>query len=430
MSSIALPTLVHRASSRLRAVPLPRMRRILMTLYLLAAFGDAAGKALAANPTVNAAVMGLVRGGAAAVEMQDARRPSGNFEIFRASSRHLVDGQDLYAQYPTEQDRFKYSPSFALLFSPLAWIAWPVALFLWSTLNAMTLFIALERLLPPRQAMFAIAALLLELLRAMQNAQSNALVAALMILAFLALEQARSVRAGLLVALGVSIKIFPLAALTFAIPRRRAIRTGAAAVTAGIGVLLLPLLVTSPATLVAQYQSWRGIEASDAHQRWFSIMELLHQWTRLDFPNWPVQLAGVGVLVLPLLARRARWTDDRFRILYLCSVLLFVALFNHQAERASYVIAFTGAAIWYASSGHSGWRTALFALAFLTMPLASTLIPGAWLKLPEVVLYRLAFPTLLIWLAVQRELWNGDRGTRNEERVMSRRDAADVLRDP
>ena len=404
--SALLSTLPSRVAARLRAVPTARMRRILLGLYLLAAFGDAAGKALAANPAVNNALAHLVHG-AEAEEIHDARRPSGNFEIFRASSHHLVNGQDLYAQYPTEQDRFKYSPSFALLFAPLAWIPWPLALFLWSTLNALALFVALERLLPPRAAMLAIGCMLLELLRAMQNAQSNALVAALIILAFLAVERARAGRAGLCVALGVCIKIFPLAALTFAIPVRRAVRTGLAAVAAGVGVLLLPLLVTSPARLVAQYHSWRAIEATDAQQRWFSVMELLHEWTGATIPNWPVQLAGVFLLVLPLAVRRDRWADLRFRVGYLCSVLLFVALFNHQAERASYVIAFTGATIWFAGSVRTRWRSALYGVAMLTMPVASTLIGGAWLKQPEVVLYRLALPTLLIWIAVQGELWGG-----------------------
>lgn len=372
------------------------------------AVADAAGKALAANPGVSDAVMRLVRGDAAA-EMRDARRPSGNFEIFRASSRHLVSGEDLYAQYETEQDKFKYSPSFALLFSPFAWLPWPLALFLWSTLNAVGLFLAVERVLPGREALAVMGLLLLEVLRTMQNAQSNALVAAIILLAFAAIERRQTCRAGLLVALGACIKIFPLAALTFALPLRRAIRTGLCAAAAGAGVALLPLLVTSPATLVAQYRSWQAVEAVDATMRWFSVMELLHRWTAgFVVRSWPVQLAGVAALLLPLALRRDRWPEPRFRLLYLCSVLLFVVLFNHQAERASYVIAMTGAAIWFVSAPPARWRTALFSAAFLTIPVMSTLVPGAWLKLPTVVLYRLAFPTLLIWLAVQWALLRGE----------------------
>ena len=352
----------RRLTATVREMESARLRRIVIGLYLFAAAADATGKALAADPRINDAIARIVHGRARA-EVREARRPSGNFEIFRASSRHLVAGDDLYAKYPTEQDRFKYSPSFAVLFAPLAWIPWPIALFLWSALNALLLFVALERLLPPRTALLAAGCLLLELVRAMQNAQSNALVAALIILAFVALEAGRLWRAALAVALGASIKIFPLAALTFAIPRRRALRTGAAAAVVGLGVALLPLLITSPARLWTQYQSWRNIEASDAQQRWFSVMELLHQWTGASIPNWPVQLAGVLLLLLPLALRRDAWDAPPFRLRYLCSVLLFVVLFNHQAERASYVIAFTGATIWFAAFARTASRSALYALA-------------------------------------------------------------------
>jgi hypothetical protein len=66
--------------------PLPRLRRLLLALYLATAAADAAGKALAANPVVNRALMERVRG-ASADEMREAARPSGNFEIFRVASR-------------------------------------------------------------------------------------------------------------------------------------------------------------------------------------------------------------------------------------------------------------------------------------------------------------------------------------------------------
>ena len=404
MTTIPPHTLRRDVSARLAEIPLSSIRRFLIAVYLLTALADAAGKALAANPYVNAAARRVVST-QSATKLVQAARPSGNFEIFRWSSRHLLSGQDLYAAYPAEHsDRFKYSPTFALLFSPLAWLWWPLALFLWSALNAMALFNAVERVLPQRQALLALALMHLEVLRGMQNAQSNALVAALIILAFAASERGKSWRAAAAVAIGACVKIFPLAALTFALPRRRALRTGAAAVAVGAFLLVLPLLITTPQELLAQYRSWRGIESTDALQRWFSVMELVHRAGNTTWPNWPIQLVGTIALLVPIALRRERWDEPRFRRLYLCSLLLYVVLFNHQAERASYLIAFTGAAIWFASEPRTWWRTALFCVAMLTVPIGSTLLPGAWLRTATAMTYRLALPCLAIWLVIQREL--------------------------
>ena len=399
--------LAHRVRAWLSTAPLPRLRRTLLAFYLAAAAFDAAGKTLAAHPTINHALTQRVSP-ASADEIRGAARPSGNFELFRTASRHLVSGIDLYAEYPAEHsDRFKYSPTFALLFAPFAWMPWPLALFLWSTLNALVLFVAVERALPGRAGLLAMLCLLLEVLRGMQNAQSNALVAGLVILAFAALERANAWRATAAVVLGACVKIFPLAALTFAIPRRLALRTGAWALGVGAGLVLLPLLITSPATLAAQYGWWRGVESVDAQQRWFSVMELVHRWTGASWPNWPVQLAGTLVLVAPLALRRDRWDDARFRFLYLCSVLLYMVLFNHQAERASYLIAFVGATLWYAGSARERWQSWMYGIAFVTIPLMSTLVPGALFRTPTATLYRLAIPALAIWLAVQWEMMRG-----------------------
>jgi hypothetical protein len=88
-------------------------------------------------------------------------------------------------------------------------------------------------------------------------------------------------------------------------------------------------------------------------------------------------------------------------------VLLYVVLFNHQAERASFLIAFTGATLWFASSPRAAWRTALWVTAFVTVTLMSTLIPGSIFRGPTAMLLRLCVPVLAIWLAVQRELLSG-----------------------
>lgn len=382
-----------------------RHRRLLLFLYVFAALADTAAKTLATSETFDRAVARALPGGLGDIATT-ARRPGGNFEIFRAASRRLLEGRDLYAPDPgTLQDRFKYSPTFALLFAPLAWLPWSVALMLWSLLNALVLFAAIDRLLPGRRATLALWCLFPEVVRSMQNAQSNALVAALVVFAFLALERERPWRAAAATMLGACIKLFPLVAFTFAIPRREVRRVAVAGIVLGVVMLLLPLLVTRPATLLAQYASWGATEAVDAHERWFSVMALLHQWLGMQWPNWPVQVAGAAALLAPIGVRRDRWTNETFRTLFLCSALLWVTLFNHQAERSSYLIAFTGATIWFTMETRTRMQTALYAIALLTIPLMSTVIPlPAALRTPTVMLYRLAVPSLVIWLVIQFQL--------------------------
>ncbi|PYO98524.1 MAG: hypothetical protein DMD60_04030, partial [Gemmatimonadetes bacterium] len=128
-------------------------------------------------------------------------------------------------------DFYKYSPTFALLFAPLAYLPFALGFLCWSLLNGLLLWYALDRLLPARPATIALALLYLEVLLALQYGQSNALVAALMILAFVAFERRRPLGAALSITLGAAVKLFPLAALSLAAFYPRRIRFGAIFIT-------------------------------------------------------------------------------------------------------------------------------------------------------------------------------------------------------
>lgn len=306
------------------------------------------------------------------------------YHDFRGSFYHLLAHQDLYVHYATQgYDLYKYSPTFALLFAPFALPPFVVGLLLWDIFSALMLYLALERLLPARQA--ALVALLLapELFAALQASQSDTLVAALIILAFVALERARTVSAAVAIGLGAAIKIFPLAALSLVIPRRGRFRI--ALIVAGVGVVLvaLPLVVISPRELAGQYGSWLDVARQDALLRGDSVMGLIALIVPGDWPNWPVQLAGTLVLLLPLAVRRERWADAGYRLLYLCSLLVYVVIFNHKAERSSFVIAVAGVVIWWATGARTLWRTLLMLLSLVGLK---------------------AVPCALAWAAMQAEL--------------------------
>jgi hypothetical protein len=336
-----------------------------------------------------------------------------NFTIYRAAGHHLSAGQDLYANYASQQsDAFKYSPTFALLFAPFSRMPVLIALLLWNFLNVLLLFYAIRRLVPGREGTIALVLVYLEVVRATQRAQANALIAALMILAYLALERRRQLAAALAIALGTFIKIFPIAALTLAIfhPRRRRMALiFAAAIVVGAA---LPLLVTSPSSLLAQYASWYAIEARDALATanggtgaglYGGVMHQLRFWLGVQLPNWPIQIIGAVVQLAPL-ARQRCWSDPDFRLRFLCSLLVFVVIFNHQSESPSFVIAVTGIAVWFAISPRRPLDSALMALTLLIVSVSSTELAPHWLQ-RVFVEYRLkTVPCALVWLVMQAEL--------------------------
>jgi len=355
-------------------------------------------------------LLALYVGSAALVTLQQAvLGRSNNFRVFRSASLNLFAGRDLYAAHPEQHfDFYKYSPTFALLFAPLAYLPFALAYLCWSLLNALLLWYALDRLLPERPATVALALVYLEVLFSMQYGQSNALVAALLILAFVALEQGRQGRAAALLGVDAFIKIFPLAGLSFALFHPRRARFALLAAAALVGLALLPLAVVPPHELATQYRSWRATEAADALQghRGYALMQYLYMWLGADWPNWPVQLAGTTLLLLPLALGRRRWDDAAFRRLFLGTLLVYLVLFNHQSERATFVIAYTGIAIWYASAPTERLRTAVMALTLLVMVVHDVDIVPRWVKNEILIPYRIkGIPCLVAWLVMEWQLF-------------------------
>ncbi|MFL5619411.1 MAG: glycosyltransferase family 87 protein [Gemmatimonadaceae bacterium] len=344
----------------------------------------------------------------AATVQQAVASPNNNFRIFRAASRHLLAGADLYAAYPAEHfDIYKYSPTFALLFAPFAYVPFAPAMLLWNALNAGALFVALGLVLPRRAATLARSIVFLDMLGSLQNAQSNALVAALIVFTFAAYERHHTALGSLAAITGTYIKLFPLAGLSFAIFHPRKPRVAIAVVAGMLLFAVLPLLVTSPDRLLAQYASWRAIEATDSLHRGYTVMQMIEQVTRAGLPNWPIQLAGVLILVAPVVVQRWRRHDWDLRRLYLCSVLVFCLIFNHQAESPTFVVAITGAAIWFATIQRpSRWEWALLGfIAVFTILASSDLMPRT-IQRDFFDPYRFkTVPLIVLWSELQRRLW-------------------------
>ena len=317
------------------------------------------------------------------------------FPVFRQSFVHLSEGQDLYAAYPTEQgsedrDRFKYSPSAALFFAPFAFLPIVVGLFLWTALNSLGLYAAVKRLIPGRDAPWALLIVFPALIAAIQSTSSNALVAALMIGAFVALEQRSAVGAAGAIVSGTLMKLYPAAAASFVLTHPKRWRT--IGIFLGVAALFLvaPLLVVSPAELAVQYRTWVAVLLADGQDLTFarSIMVVVREWTGSDIGNFAIQGPATLLLLAPIVGRPAAMTGAAYRRMVLASILIYVVIFNHQAENASYVIAAVGLAVWFLASPRTPARVALLILCMAGLE---------------------AVPYALVWLWMQFDLLEGER---------------------
>ena len=139
-----------------------------------------------------------------------------NYLIFKGSFHHLINQQDLYNSYPTEYfDIYKYSPTFALLMAPLAYLPDVLGLIFWNLINAFVFLYALWNLSfkNDKVKIWAVGFIILALITSMQNAQNNALIAGLMILGFSFAEKQKMLPAALLITFTFFIKIFGIAGL-------------------------------------------------------------------------------------------------------------------------------------------------------------------------------------------------------------------------
>jgi hypothetical protein len=339
--------------------------------------------------------------------LQAAAHRNNNWLIFQASWENLRAGRDLYAASARHFDFFAYSPTFALLFAPFAALPMAVGILLWNALNAGTLYWGLGRVLPARRALVARSVVFLDTVGALQNVQSNALLAGLVILAFAELEHRHEGRAAWAIGVGASIKIFPIVAAVFGLFRPYRIpRLVLGGLLVAAVLVAAPMLVAAPGSLAMQYHQW-GAHSSlqSATLRGYSVMEHLHLWLGVNWPNTPVQLVGVGVLLSPLV-QLPHWGSTRFRTVFLASVLMFCVLFNHKSESPSFVIALAGIGIWFALSSRSR-----FDWAVLVVVLIGTVLSASD-AMPEVLQqryfepYRLkTLPVLLVWIITQVELW-------------------------
>ena len=335
------------------------------------------------------------------VVTQDAN----NYRIFYYSLYHLIDGLSLYNEYPAQySDHFHYAPTFAALFAPVFALPFSMGLFLWHFLFAGVWVLAIYKMpFTHQQKIFAYWFGLQELFTSLVNSQTNPLIAAIPLFTFLCLEKRQVFWAAFFIVLGFNIKIYSLVAAALFLLYPRKIWFLGSLLLWGIVQALLPLLFTTPARLLWQYERWvNQLFIKSENDKWAntSIHRLVHTFVSPDIDT-PIIIGAGIILFCTVYIHVEKFKQQSFRMLLIASILIFQVIFNPVAESPTYITAVTGVLIWWFYSPQTLLdRILLISCLILTIFSPSDLFP-AYLREQFVKPYVLkALPCVLIWFRV------------------------------
>lgn len=333
-----------------------------------------------------------------------------NFIIFRNSFYHLLNHFDLYKHYPSEQyDLFKYTPTFALLFGLIALLPKFLGLFLWNLLNAVLPIFALFKLdsgvTKRRNYLFFL--ILPEILTSILNSQSNGVLIGLVLLGFYHFQKGNNYKFILLITLTIFIKLFTIVALLLLLSRpKQLLKTGFISMISILVLFLLPLLVIGFDELVNQYNNYIYLLRND-HNTFvkLSIFGWLRNWFNIINSDFIIMIIGTVSILAPLIILINK-NGQKIQY-YFLSLCIWMVIFNHMAESATYIIAVTAIYCYLINEEKiKTFEWIIFALLLCFCELGpSDLYPRLWRQFIVETAQLKFLPCFLFWLIINYKIY-------------------------
>jgi hypothetical protein len=344
-----------------------------------------------------------------------------NFLIYRGVFWHVFEQKNLFQLYPLEYESFNnYGPAFSLIIAPFALLPVYIGCFLWAMSGAIVLFFAIQKLpLLSQQKIIVLWISCIEMMTATHNVQFNTLLTAFIILSFVFTLEGKDWLATLFIAAGTLSKVYGIVGLLFFFFSKNKKQFAFTYIGWMLLIVCLPMLYSSYHYILQTYREWFQQIAKRNEQNVFnstyagmqdiSAMGMIRRifgW--YSFPEMKlVAVAGI-VLLLPFV-KTNRWQLSEFQLSYLSLLLITVVVFSSASESPSFVLAVTGAAIWFAKKPilwKSGYRILLIGLFLFTILSPTDLIP-AYIRTNFIQAYSLkALPCCVIWVVI---LWEAYR---------------------
>lgn len=342
-----------------------------------------------------------------------------NFVIFRYVFFHVLQQTNLYLEYPqTYADVNLYGPFFSIVIAPFALLPKSVGVVAWILFNTGILFVAIRKLpiTKPGQN-FILSLSSVEMMNASSWVQSNALIAACIILGFCFIWEEKDKWGLFFILIAVFIKIYGIVGFAFFFFSKHKIQFIIWSIIWSVLFFIAPMLIAPPNFIIQSYTDWyHGLQAKsaknirlDIHNDYqdISAMGILRRLFRFSYLKDIWILVPAALLFISQYVRLKYYKDIRFGLYILCSVLLFPVIFSTGSESPTYIIAFPAVCLWYWLQPKTLSTHLLFVLAFIITSFSYSDILTPWFRENISRPYAIkALPNVIVWCIIVVQIWN------------------------
>jgi hypothetical protein len=333
-----------------------------------------------------------------------------NYLIFKYTFWHTLQLKNLYLEYPAQYfDSNHYGPFFAVVIAPFAILPNWLGLFLWNSFNTGLFLYAIFKMPLTEKVKIIIAWLSFhEFLTAILSSQFNVAITGLILLTFIYLEKQKVFAAAITMLVGFFVKLYGIVGLAFFffIQNKNKLKFVYYSILIGLVFVCLPSLFSNFTFAFNSYSDWYNslIYKSSLNETSLmadiSLFGFFRRATGIHIPVLYGTMFAAIVLAI-ILTKKSLHSIFNYRLLILCYLLLCIVLFNTNVESPTYVIAFTGVAIWFTMVKKNYYTIALFVFAFILTSLSPSDLFPRFLNEQYVRPYALkALPCIFIWMDV------------------------------
>lgn len=337
-----------------------------------------------------------------------------NYFVYKYAFINVTQQHNLYAPQPAHYfDLNHYGPIFAFIIAPFALLPDSFGVILWVMFNAWILLKAIQKL-PLKESDFLIVLLICahELMTSAANVQINPLIAALILFSYVFIKNEKDFWAALTITLGLFIKLYGVVGLAFFFFSNHKLKLIGSLIFWAVVLFVLPMLISSPKFIVQTYHDWyadliykNNLNIQSTRED-VSVMGMLRSISAKmglnGVSNTLVLIPGIILFGFSYIRHKC-FKNSNYQFLIVASTLIFPIIFSTGSESPTYIIAFTGVALWFMNAERPVTKFTWFLLIFallLTSLSPSDLFPR-YLRTHYVLPYSLkALPCFIIWIKI------------------------------